>query len=39
MLANFSHEALTLPKSTVLGISEEFSEELVDRINKLDRQA
>jgi hypothetical protein len=34
MLANFSHETLTLPKSTVLGVAEEVSEELVDRINK-----
>jgi hypothetical protein len=34
MLTNFSHETLTLPKSTVLGVAEEVSEELVDRINK-----
>jgi len=34
MLANFSHETLTLPKSTVLGVAEEVSEELVDKINK-----
>ena len=33
MLANFSHETLTLPKSTVLGVAEEVSEELVDKIN------
>jgi len=34
MLVNFSHENLTLPKSTVLGVAEEVSEELVDKINK-----
>ena len=34
MLANFSHGTLTLPKSTVLGVAEEVSEELVDKINK-----
>jgi hypothetical protein len=33
MLANFSHENLTLPMSTVLGVAE-VSEELIDRINK-----
>jgi len=37
MLANFSHEILNLPKSTVLGVAEEFSEELVDRINKAEQ--
>jgi len=34
MLANFSHDTLTLPKSTVLGVAEEVSEELVDKTNK-----
>jgi hypothetical protein len=34
MLANFSHETLTLPKSTVLGIAEEVSEDLINRINE-----
>jgi hypothetical protein len=33
MLANFSHEELTLPKATVLGLAEEVSESLVDQIN------
>ena len=32
MLANFSYETLTLPKSTA--VAEEVSEELVDKINK-----
>jgi len=34
ILANFSHETLTLPKSTVLGVAEGVSEELIDKINK-----
>ena len=33
MVANFTSEALTIPKTTVLGIAEEGSESLVDRIN------
>jgi hypothetical protein len=33
MLANFSCEILTIPKSTVLGVAEEVSEELIDRLN------
>jgi hypothetical protein len=33
MIANFSDEPLTVPKSTVLGIAEEMSEALVDKIN------
>ena len=33
MVANFTNEALTNPKTTVLGIDEEVSESLVDRIN------
>jgi len=34
MLANFSDQTLTVPKSTVLGIAEEASEPLIDRINQ-----
>jgi len=37
MLANFSHETLTVPKSTVLGVEEEVSEELISRINKSEQ--
>jgi len=33
MVANFTNEALTIPKTTILGITEEVSESLVDRIN------
>jgi hypothetical protein len=33
MLGNYSREALTLPKATVLGVAEEISEQLVDAIN------
>jgi len=33
MLANFSNEPLVVPKATVLGVAEEISESLVDRIN------
>jgi hypothetical protein len=32
-LANFSNEPLVVPKATILGISEEISEPLVDSIN------
>jgi len=32
MLANFSNETLTIPKATVIGVPEEISEFLVDRI-------
>jgi hypothetical protein len=42
LLANFTKETLTIPKATVLGISEEVSEQLVDEINpgnKTDLQA
>jgi len=38
MLANFSHEILTLPKTTVLGVPEEVSERLVEMINKAEKQ-
>ena len=31
--ANFADETLTIPKATVLGVAEEISESLVDRIN------
>jgi hypothetical protein len=34
MLANFSDQTLTAPKSTVLGIAEEGSEPLIDKINQ-----
>jgi len=33
MLVTFSDQTLTVPKSTVLGIAEEASEPLIDRIN------
>jgi hypothetical protein len=33
MITNFSDEALTVPKATVLGIAEDISEALVDKIN------
>jgi hypothetical protein len=33
MLANFSDQTLTVPKSTVLGIAEEMSEPLVGKIH------
>jgi hypothetical protein len=33
MLANFSDEELIFPKATVLGVAEEISESLVDRVN------
>jgi hypothetical protein len=33
MLANFSRETLTVPKAAVLGVAEEVSEDLVERIN------
>jgi len=34
MVANFTNEALTIPKATVLGMAEAISESLVDRINR-----
>jgi len=37
MVANFSKEELTIPKATVLGVAEELTEELVDKINAVDR--
>ena len=33
MVGNFSDEALTIPKATVLGIAEGISESMVDKIN------
>jgi len=33
MLANFSEETLTVPKHTVLGVAQQVSEELIDKIN------
>jgi hypothetical protein len=33
LLANFSNEALTISKATVLGVAEEVSVSLIDRIN------
>jgi hypothetical protein len=33
MVANFSQETLTVPKATILGLAEEVSEPLVDKIN------
>ena len=35
MLASFSDETLTVPKSTVPGIAEEASQPLIDRINQI----
>ena len=34
MLANFSNEPLTIPKATTLGVAEEASEALIDKINE-----
>ena len=34
MLANFSNQTLTVPKTNVLGIAEEASEPLIDKINQ-----
>jgi hypothetical protein len=36
MVANFSDEQLIIPKATVLGVVEEITAELVDRINPRD---
>jgi len=33
VIANFSEEALIIPKATVLSIAEQIPEPLVDRIN------
>ena len=33
MIANFSNVPLTIPKATILGVAEEASESLIDRIN------
>ena len=37
MVANFSNVELTIPKTTVVGVTEEISEALVDRINARNR--
>jgi len=34
MITNFSNETLTVPKATVLGIAEEISESIVDKIKE-----
>jgi len=34
MLANFSDQTLTVPKSTVLGIAEEASEPLIENMKQ-----
>ena len=34
MVAKFSDEQLIIPKATFLGVAEEITEELVDRINQ-----
>jgi hypothetical protein len=33
MIANFSEEVLTIPKATVLGVAEETTEALMERVN------
>jgi len=38
IIANFSDEQLSIPKATFLGVAEEITEELVDRINPRDPQ-
>jgi len=35
MLTNFSDEALTVPKATVIGVAEGISESIFDKINKV----
>jgi len=37
MVANFSKEELAIPKATVLGVAEEITEELVNKINADDK--
>jgi len=37
MITNFSKEELTIPKATVLGVAEEITEELVNKINAEDK--
>jgi len=36
MIANFSHDELTLPKGTILGVAQEVSENLVVSVNHED---
>ena len=37
MVANFSKEELTIHKATVLGVAEEITKELVNKINAGDK--
>jgi len=37
MIANFVKEELTIPKATLLGVGEEITEKLVDKINAEDK--
>jgi len=37
MIAKFSQEELTIPKARVLGVAEEITEELIDKINAEDK--
>jgi len=37
MVANFSKEELTIHKATVLGVAEEITKELVNKINAEDK--
>ena len=37
MIANFSKEEQTIPKATILGVAEEITEELVDKIKAEDK--
>jgi len=39
MPTNFSDEALTVPKATVLGVAEGISESIVDKINKVGQSS
>ena len=33
MIVNFTNKELTVPKATILGVAEEMSESIVDKIN------
>jgi len=39
MVANFTNEQLTISKATVLGVAEEMTDELVNKINAGDKTA
>ena len=39
MVTNFSDEALTVPKATVLGVAEEVLESVVDKINTVGQSS